>query len=153
MLDQHIRNGTPVTFGELYAEVMQFYAEHMHLLDSGAATEWAETFCADGTFDVPTLPAPVQGRAALAAAIRHAAEQQAKAGEVHRHWHGMVAITPHDDGTLAVRCYALVFATARGGDTRLHRACVCEDVLTRTEGALRVRSRRVTRDDGFTLPS
>ena len=134
-------------FDLLYAEVQQFYAEHFQLLDEGAADKWAEMFTEDGTFAPPTLPEPVRGRADLAAAVRRSAGELATASEVHRHWHGMVAVHPQDDGSLRVRCYALVIATLRRGETRIHRACVCEDVLVREEGRLRVRTRRVTRDD------
>jgi SnoaL-like domain len=132
---------------ELQAEVQQFYARHMQLLDDGRAEEWAETFTADGSFAPPTLPEPVRGRANLAAAVGRAHAELVAAGETHRHWHGMVHVQPATDGTLLVRCYALVFATPRGGEPRIHRACVCTDVLVREDGELRVRERVVTRDD------
>ena len=139
------------TFDSLYIEVMQFYAEHMHRLDSGAADEWAAMFVEDGTFEMPVLPEPVRGRVELSVMVRRGAERLAAAGEVHRHWHGMVAVHPEGD-TVMVRCYAMIYATPRGGETRLHRSCVCEDVLVRENGELKVRHRRVTRDDGFTVP-
>lgn len=150
MLD-HDQPNISVTFDSVYIEVMQFYAEQMQRLDSGAADEWAATFTEDGTFDMPVLPEPVRGRAQLSAMVRRSAEQLAAAGEVRRHWHGMVAVRPEGD-TVAVRCYAMIYATPLGGETRLHRSCVCEDVLVRENGKLEVRDRRVTRDDGFTLP-
>ncbi|MEU7742756.1 nuclear transport factor 2 family protein [Nonomuraea sp. NPDC049158] len=140
-------SASDVPFERLYAEVQQFYATHLHLLDSGDAEGWAATFTDDGVFAPPTLPEPVQGRAALAAGLRRTAEDLAAAGETHRHWHGMVAVEPRPDGTIGVRCYALVIATRHGGDSRLHRVCVCEDTLVRADGRLLVRHRAVTRDD------
>ncbi|WP_328406280.1 nuclear transport factor 2 family protein (plasmid) [Streptomyces sp. NBC_00390] len=134
-------------FASLYAEVQQFYASHMQRLDSGAADEWADDFTQDGSFHPPTLPQPVRGRAALAAAVRDAHAGLRAAGEQHRHWHGMLSVTPQDDGSLHVRCYALVFATPKGGEPRPHRSCVCEDVLVREDGELRINRRTVTRDD------
>lgn len=137
----------PAVTAETYAQVQQFYAEHMHLLDSGAVDAWASTFTPDATFDVPTLPEPLRGRAALAESLRRTTEELAAEGVQRRHWHGMVAVFPNPDGTLRVRCYALVFSTPRGGQPALHRVCVCEDVLVRESGRLLVQRRRVTRDD------
>ncbi|HEV2376974.1 MAG TPA: nuclear transport factor 2 family protein [Streptosporangiaceae bacterium] len=134
----------------LYFEVNQFYARHMHLLDAGDADAWADGFTPDGEFQLPSAPQPARGRQALADGVRRSAAEQKAAGEVHRHWHGMVTVDPVDDGSVHVSCYALVLATALGGATRLHRACVCEDVLVRSDGRWLIRSRRVTRDD---LPS
>jgi hypothetical protein len=134
---------------ELYVAVQQFYARHMHLLDSGQADEWAATFTPDGRFSAPGLPAPVQGRAALAAAVRETVARLAAGGELHRHWHGMVHVSPQDDGSVNVRCYALVVAVNRDGEPRLHRSCICEDVLVPAvdgDGGWQVRERRVTPD-------
>lgn len=131
----------------LHAEVQQFYAGQFQLLDSGAAEEWADTFTEDGSFAPPTLPRPVRGKAALAAAVREAHAALAEAGEQHRHWLGMTRIDVKDADTLGVRGYALVFATPAGGESRVHRVCVCDDVLVRQDGEWLVRERRVSRDD------
>lgn len=138
---------TEVSPTVLYAEIQHFYARHMQLLDDGKADEWAATFTADGSFLAPNLNEPVRGRDALAAAVRKTAAQLAEIGEVHRHWHGMTAVTPREDGSVLARCYALVFATPKGGEPRLHRTCVCEDVLVPDGTGWLVRDRRVTRDD------
>ncbi|MGH3939498.1 MAG: nuclear transport factor 2 family protein [Pseudonocardiaceae bacterium] len=134
-------------FEALYAEVQQFYAQHMHLLDTGAAEEWARTFTDDGVCKLPSAPEPIRGRIALAAGVHKAAAGLAEAGEVHRHVLGMLAVTPQADGSLQVRSYAQIIATPQGGQPRLHLMCVCEDVLVREGGELRVWKRRVTRDD------
>lgn len=50
--------------------------------------------------------------------------------------------------TVAARSYALVVQTEQRGATVLHRSTVCEDLLVRADdGSLRVRDRKVTRDD------
>ncbi|MFC9975254.1 nuclear transport factor 2 family protein [Spirillospora sp. NPDC127200] len=144
---QPAASATDVPFERLYAEVQQFYARHMRLLDTGEVEEWSRTFTEDGSFLPPSLPEPVRGRAALAAAARKAAARLAEEGEVHRHVMGMVEVEPAPDGALSVRGYTQVVATPRGGPARLHLMCVCEDVLVREDGELRVRERRVTRDD------
>ncbi|MEV7553299.1 nuclear transport factor 2 family protein [Amycolatopsis sp. NPDC089917] len=130
-----------------YLEIERFYSRHLQLLDAGEAEAWAETFTEDGTFAVPTLPEPTRGRAALIAAVRRTRAELAEKGEKHRHWHGMITVDDRPDGALDVVCYALVFASPEGGPSRLHRVCVCRDVLVREDGALRVRDRFVTRDD------
>ncbi|MDQ0779139.1 hypothetical protein QF026_007605 [Streptomyces aurantiacus] len=130
----------------LYAEVQQFYARHMQLLDSGRADEWALTFTEEGEFAPEHRPEPVVGRAALARAARVAHEALVAAGEVRRHWHGMVAVEPAADGAVHVRCYALIIGTVAGGEPQLRMSCVCEDVLVREEGELKVSRRRVTKD-------
>ncbi|WP_432840370.1 nuclear transport factor 2 family protein [Dactylosporangium sp. CA-092794] len=136
-----------LTLAELRAEIEQFYAEHFHLLDSGAAAEWARTFTEDGVFVPPGGKAPVRGREALATGVAAGYQRLLAAGEVHRHWHGMVAVHPRADGTVQVRCYALILATPRGGPTRTHLSCFAEDVFVREEGRLLLRERRVSRDD------
>ncbi|MEU4209214.1 nuclear transport factor 2 family protein [Streptomyces sp. NPDC026206] len=130
----------------LRAEIEQFYARHMQLLDSGDAEGWARTFTEDGTFALPGRPGPSRGRAELAEGARRAFAGHTAAGETHRHWHGMLDISARDDGTVHVRCYALVVLTPRGGDPRLHRSCVCEDVLVTVGSEWQVRTRCVTRD-------
>ncbi|MGS2642351.1 nuclear transport factor 2 family protein [Streptosporangium sp. LJ11] len=141
-----VQTGSP-PLAALYAEVQQFYARHMHLLDAGAAREWAETFTEDGVFAPPSAPEPIRGRENLAAGVRAAAAGLADAGEVHRHLLSMVAVEPLDGDALRVRSYAQIIATPRGGAPRLHLMCVCEDLLVREDGELRVRERHVTRDD------
>lgn len=134
-------------FGALYAEIQQFYARHMHLLDSGAADEWAADFTEDASFSVPTLPAPVSGRDALAASVRRTADALAAAGEQHRHWPGVFDVRPQQDGSLIVHSYTTVYSSPRGGESRVHRVCTCTDVLVRRGGRLLVRTREVARDD------
>jgi hypothetical protein len=61
----------------------------------------------------------------------------------------MVQVSPQDDGSVRGCCYALVVAVNSSGEPRLHRSCVCEDVLVpAVDGAAgwQVRERRVTPD-------
>ncbi|MFI2714633.1 nuclear transport factor 2 family protein [Micromonospora sp. NPDC018662] len=135
-------------FARVYAEVQQFYAWHMHLLDSGAAREWADTFTPDGVFAPPSAPRPIVGRDALAAGAEQAHAELRRKGEQHRHLLLSVNVRPQDDGSLTVRSYAQIVATPRDGEPRLHLMCVTHDVLVRgADGQLLVRHRRVTRDD------
>ena len=55
-------SATPATGSALQAEVQQFYARQMHLLDSGEADAWAETFTEDGVFAANAHPEPARGR-------------------------------------------------------------------------------------------
>ncbi|MDI1463869.1 nuclear transport factor 2 family protein [Catellatospora sp. KI3] len=133
----------------LYLAVQQFYARHMQLLDEGDPDQWAATFTEDGSFHAPGLPQPVRGRAVLAQAVRDTRAKLAEQGELRRHWHGMVKVAPAADGSLDVRCYAIVIQVAADGTPRLHRHCVCQDNLVPSvdspDGWL-VRSRQVTLD-------
>jgi 3-phenylpropionate/cinnamic acid dioxygenase small subunit len=134
-------------FGDLYAQVQQFYAHQMQLFDEHDAERWAATFTEDAVFDVPTLDEPVRGRAALAANVLRNKAQQQRSGEQLRHWIGMLDVQPQRDDALHTRCYALVYVTARGGSSKVLRVCVMGDVLVRTRGKWRTRHRIVSRDD------
>ncbi|MEU4469095.1 nuclear transport factor 2 family protein [Streptomyces sp. NPDC024017] len=133
--------------GGLYAQVQQFYAHQMQLFDAHDADGWAATFTQDAHFDVPTLAEPVRGRAGLAANVRRNKAQQEGDGRRLRHWIGMLDIRSRRGEELRTRCYALVYATERGGPSTVLRVCVMEDVLVRVDGAWLTRHRIVTRDD------
>ncbi|WP_369193277.1 nuclear transport factor 2 family protein [Streptomyces djakartensis] len=134
-------------FGELYGQVLQFYAHQMQLFDGHEAERWAATFTEDGVFDVPTLDAPLRGRAGLAANVRRSRAVQERGGDRLRHFVGMLDIQPGRADELHTRCYALVYGTAPGGSCRVVRVCVMQDVLVRVRGKWRTRHRVVTRDD------
>lgn len=136
------------TFSDLYAEVHQFYADHIWLLDEGAADEAAETFTEDATLlSPPRVPEPIRGRAALRTGLRRAAETLTAEGVRYRRCHSMLSVVPEPGGELRVRAYVLVLRTARGGESVVHAMCVCEDVLVRVDGDLKIRERVVMRDD------
>ncbi|ANJ11887.1 nuclear transport factor 2 family protein [Streptomyces parvulus] len=137
----------PSGFGDLYARVQRFYAHQMQLFDLHDADGWAATFTEDAVFSVPTLDEPVRGRPGLVANVLRNRRRQEDGGEQHRHWIGMLDVRTGADGVLHTRCYALVHATPRGGDSRLLRVCVMEDELVRDGGEWQTRRRVVTRDD------
>ncbi|MGW1056174.1 nuclear transport factor 2 family protein [Streptomyces sp. NPDC001118] len=134
-------------FATVHAEVQQFYAEHMQLLDSGAASEWAATFTEDGSFAPPSAPEPIVGRRALEAGVRAARAELDERGEAVRHLFSMIAVRPLPDATLKVRSYVQVVSTPQDGEPKLTLMCVCTDVLVREQGKLLVKERQVTRDD------
>ncbi|MFE1250334.1 nuclear transport factor 2 family protein [Streptomyces sp. NPDC058735] len=134
-------------FGELYAQVQQFHARQMQLFDAHDADRWAATFTEDAVFDVPTLDAPLRGRAELAANVRRNRARQERGGDRLRHWIGMLDLRPGRSDELHTRCYALVYAAPFNGPSRLLRVCVMEDLLVRVRGNWRTRHRVVTRDD------
>ncbi|MFI7011271.1 nuclear transport factor 2 family protein [Streptomyces sp. NPDC050145] len=132
----------------LHAEVQQFYTRQMQLLDLHRIEEWGESFTEDATFALPILPEPVRGRADLVSSTRRNNAQLVEAKEQHRHVVSMLDVRPQQDATVQVRSYVAVYATTLGEPSRLHRMCVCEDILVRdADGRLQVRARLVTRDD------
>nr|AHA81974.1 Arm4 [uncultured bacterium] len=136
------------TFEQTYAEVQQFYARHIQLMDEGRVEEVALTFTEDASLvSPPKITEPVHGRVNLRAGLRKAADALIAEGVRYRRCHTMIAVEPRPDGELFVRAYVQVVRTERGGESRLHAMCVCEDVLVREHGELMVRSRVVTRDD------
>ncbi|WP_308457912.1 nuclear transport factor 2 family protein [Streptomyces sp. SM11] len=139
----------PVAEDRLYSEVSHFYARQMQTLDDGRTEEWANTFTVDGVFALHGGHDKATGRPALAASSARARAALTEQGITHRHWLGMLTVTPRPDGSVAARCYALVIATARGGMPTVHRSTVCEDVLVREKTGWLVRERQVTRDDLF----
>jgi hypothetical protein len=131
----------------LHTEIQRFYARQMQAMDSGEVETWAATFTPDGVFASNAFPQPTCGRAALAAAARHAATEAAAAGLVRRHWLGMLTVEPREDGSVFARSYALVIITPHGGAPELSRSTVCEDVLVPDGDSWLVRERSVNRDD------
>ncbi len=128
-----------------YAEIQQFYAEHMQLLDDGKVEEWAARFTEDGTFATDIHPQPAAGRSAIATGARQVADQLAAQGIVRRHWLSMSAITPESD-TLRVRSYALVLQSAKDSGTQIRTSTTCEDVLVHDATGWLIRSRVVHND-------
>ncbi|GGS05465.1 hypothetical protein GCM10010269_50450 [Streptomyces humidus] len=131
----------------LYLEIQHFYGRQMRHLDSGAVEEWARTFTEDGVFTANAHPEPQRGRAAIEAGARKAAAQLAADGVQRRHWLGMLQVDPGPDGSVVARTYALITSTAQGGQAGIQLSCTCDDVLVREDGQLKVRHRRVFRDD------
>jgi ketosteroid isomerase-like protein len=131
----------------LHAEIQQFYAHQMHLLDDGNADAWAETFTEDGVFAANAHPEPARGRETIRAAAKAAAGRQDPDVQV-RHWLGMLDVQPQPDGSAHARSYALILNTMVGGSPKVHLSTTCEDVLVRgADGQWLVSTRQVYRDD------
>ena len=131
-----------------YAGIQHFYARQMHLLDSGQADAWAETFTEDGVFAANAHPEPTRGRENIRAAASKAKAQHAEEGLQVRHWLGMLDVTDREDGSVLVRSYALIINTPRGGQSQVHLSTTCEDVLVPdSDGGWLVSTRQVVRDD------
>ncbi len=136
------------TEAELYAEIQQFYARQMQLLDSGNAAAWADTFTEDGVFAANARPEPARGRETIRAAAAQAKAQHAEQGLQIRHWLGMLDVDAQPDGSALVRSYALIICTPRGGQAVVQLSTSCEDVLVRgADGDWLVSDRKVVRDD------
>jgi hypothetical protein len=136
------------TYEEICAEVGRFYARHIQLMDEGRAEEAAATFTEDATMvSPPKISEPIVGRAALAAGLRRNADQLAADGIRYRRCHSMTTVEVREDGAVFARSYVQVVKTEVGKGTHLHAMCVCEDVLVREGGELKVAERVVTRDD------
>nr|WCI13839.1 LaxC1 [Streptomyces setonensis] len=138
----------PATAAALQAEIQQFYARQMHLLDSGEADAWADTFTEDGVFAANAHPEPARGRDTIRAAAAQAAAQRAEQGIQVRHWLGMLEVRPQEDGSVRALTYALIVNTPLGGSPQVHLSTTCEDVLVRgKDGEWLVSTRQVKRDD------
>ena len=117
-------------------------------MDEGRAEEVALTFTDDASLlSPPKVAEPIRGRENLTVGLRKAADALTSEGVRYRRCHTMIALVPRPDGELFVRSYVQVIRTVRGGESALHAMCVCEDVLVRQGGELKVRERVVSRDD------
>lgn len=140
-------NGTTHVDLGLLAEVHQLYGRQSHLIDEGAAAEWAATFTAAGEFHSPSYPEPVVGSAALTGFAHRFAENAAAAGEVHRHVLTNIAVAHAGGEELEVRAYLQIVATRIGGESRLVRLTTLTDRVVREDGQWRIARRTVRRDD------
>ncbi|MEV3861601.1 nuclear transport factor 2 family protein [Streptomyces sp. NPDC050095] len=134
-------------FAALYAQVQQFYAHQMRILDAHDTALWADTFTEDGLLELPSLPGPLPAREALARHVRAGAVRQRQAGGRLDHWVGLLDVKPRTDGSLLTRCSALAYCTPVGGGAKVLYVYVMQDVLVPDRGAWRTAHRRVTRDD------
>ncbi|MFV0129259.1 nuclear transport factor 2 family protein [Streptomyces sp. HMX112] len=138
---------TDFVSAELYAQVQQFYARQMGLLDDGRPDEWAETFTEDAVFqEASRLSEPLRGRDAIRVSARARKERLAADGIDFRHWLGMLSVTPGEDGSLRARSYALAMRVPRGGALDIFASVVCHDQLVPVEGTWQVRHRDLTHD-------
>ncbi|MER5886581.1 nuclear transport factor 2 family protein [Streptomyces sp. NPDC001941] len=139
----------PADLAAVYAQVQNFYARQVRLLDALDAEEFAATFTEDGVFSpTPTAPA-ARGRAEIAAALRAAHARKFGTDPVRRrHWFNMLEVRPGADGLLRTHFYSMVLVTRPWDPAPVTApSSVVEDVLERdATGALLTRERRVTPD-------
>jgi 3-phenylpropionate/cinnamic acid dioxygenase small subunit len=136
---------TPVT-PQMYTEILQFYAEHVQLLDNGMAEAWAEQFTEDGVFSQNVKPIPKRGRTEIGAGMRRGLDRIAATGATRRHWFGMVVAEAQADSSVRTRYYALVFETPKGGRPSVYLSTTGEDELVQRDGTWLVRHRHVAHD-------
>ncbi|RJO79194.1 nuclear transport factor 2 family protein [Nocardia panacis] len=132
---------------ETIAAIQQLYGRQSHLIDSGAAREWAETFTPDGVFDSPSYPNPVVGTEALTQFARDFAASAFAKAERHRHVITNLHIERVDARTLTVAAYLQIIATKVAGPSALLRFTTLSDTVRHTPDGWRVARRTVARDD------
>lgn len=145
-MTRQINPVTMFTSAEVYAQVQQFYAYQMGLMDDRQAERWADTFTEDAVFQEASRMDPLHGRAAIKASARASADRLAAGGVRMRHWLGMVQVHQQPDGTLHTRCYALAMRTPKGGELDIFVHVVCRDHLVPVDGGWLVRHRDLTHD-------
>ena len=131
---------------DLYAQIQQFYAHQMGLLDDREAELWADTFTEDAVFQEASRMAPVHGRPAISASARANVDRLAASGIRMRHWLGMLQVRTEPDGAVRARSYALAMRTPKGGDLDVFVSVVCVDQLVPVDGGWQVRHRDLTHD-------
>ncbi|MCF8589014.1 nuclear transport factor 2 family protein [Gordonia liuliyuniae] len=127
--------------------IHQLYGHQSHLIDGGHATQWAQTFTADGVFVSPSYSAPVVGTDALNEFAAAFYANAAANGEVHRHVLTNIGVTRISDEEVTVAAYLQIVATRIGGDSRLVRFTTVTDRVVRAGGVWRIAQRAVSRDD------
>lgn len=136
------------SFTDLYVRIQNFYAGQVRHLDGSRAEEFAATFTPDGRFDHAPGEPVLEGRQAIAAAIRaHQERGNATDPVQRRHWFNMLEVFPQDDGTVVTEYYALVVLTRPGVPVPvIAPSCAVRDVLTDEDGELRTLFRRISPD-------
>lgn len=132
---------------ELYAQVQQFYARQMGLIDDGLPDEWSDTFTEDAVFqEASRLNGPLRGREAIRASCRARKERLDAEKLDFRHWLGMLDVRPQADGSLRTRSYALAMRVPRGGELDIFASVVCHDHLVLVDGTWKVAERDLHHD-------
>jgi 3-phenylpropionate/cinnamic acid dioxygenase small subunit len=138
---------TDFVSAELYAQIQQFYAHQMGLLDDGRPDEWSDTFTEDAVFqEASRLNEPLRGREAIKDSARARKKRLAADKIDFRHWLGMLSVVPEDDRTLRTRAYALAMRVPQGAELDIFAHVVCQDLLVRVDGGWQVRHRDLHHD-------
>ncbi|BBX60314.1 hypothetical protein TM48_04454 [Mycobacterium shottsii] len=129
----------------LYAEVQQFYARQMRLLDLRDIGSHAKTFTKDATFEHIPGAGPVSTRAAIEKALL---KWDSRAGDAiqRRHWLSMIDLVSGSARVIEASAYLIEINTRPGAKPAIAQSCVIHDKLTRVSGQLLVSSRKVLED-------
>ena len=121
-----------------YIEIQQLYARYNHLIDSGDAEGWANTFTPDGVFNNAS-----RGHDALVQFVRDWRDR--RNGKNLRHWNSNLVVTPTADGA-AGSIYMFLLDVAKQ-PPQPTAAYLYDDVLVRTPAGWRFKSRTLHRED------
>jgi 3-phenylpropionate/cinnamic acid dioxygenase small subunit len=127
-------------------EIYQLYARQSHLIDSGEAAGWAETFTRDGSFHSPSYPQPSVGREQLIAFAESFRRSCREGEEVRRHVITNIVVDAVSTDQLRVTAYLHIVGTAADGSARIVRMTVIADEVVRRGETWLVQARRVTPD-------
>jgi uncharacterized protein (TIGR02246 family) len=120
-------------------QVHELLARQGHLIDSGDAQGWADTYVPDGVFDSPTYGAPVVGRAALQEFARRVHTNSPRL----RHVLTNVCLAQEPDDAACHTLGTLLIVTATDEGTRVDRVTTVRDHLVRHDGRWRMARRTV----------
>ncbi|GDY32005.1 nuclear transport factor 2 family protein [Gandjariella thermophila] len=135
----------------VWAELGQFYAEQMAILDDGDAEGWVDTFTEEGVFVPPNGAPEVKGRAALLAGTRSTVARLKEAGTVRRHVLTNMNLVELADSSARTTSYVLIVDSV-AGETRITMSTVMRDELV-SDGRRWYVARRVVRRDDVVAPS
>jgi actinorhodin biosynthesis protein ActVIA len=136
-----------LSFTDLYAEVQQFYAKQVQLLDGRAFEAYAATYTEDAEFEhSPGVP-PARTRPGILAELKEFHKRFEADPVQRRHWFNGFMLEPQVDGSINSTFYAMIVHVRPGvREPEIGPSCVVHDVLVWQDGALLTRSRRVEHD-------
>jgi actinorhodin biosynthesis protein ActVIA len=127
--------GDVIASTNLYAEVQQYYAMQMQLLDRRDVEGYAATFTEDGEFIHRAGEPGSRGRPDILRLVYKADEMYEKDPHQRRHWFNMINLEPQDDGSVKSTVYCLVVKN-RAEQPPEFVSCVVSDILVRVNGEL-----------------
>lgn len=128
---------------DLRAEITDFYARQMPLLEQRQLAEFAETFTDDCEFGYEGAW-QLRGREALLEGMR--ANIPRYGTSTIRHWFDSRRVEAAPDGDLTVTASCLVSVTTEDGEVSFEPSCTVRDLLVRTGHGLRVHRRTIRHD-------
>jgi 3-phenylpropionate/cinnamic acid dioxygenase small subunit len=120
-------------------EVQRLLFRQCHLIDSGDADGWAETYLPDGVFDSPTYGRPVSGRAELRDFARRVHSDSPRL----RHVLTNLCLVEQSGPDKCLAAGTLLIVTATDDGARVDRVTTVHDHLVRRDGTWQVARRDV----------